>query len=242
MNLFLITKDEADNGFLPMQDERSKHIINILKLKNADTLHAGILNQDIGIATIDNIASDKIFFSYKQTNKALPLLNLKLVLACARPLVMKRLLRDISAMGVSEIAIFNAQNGEKSYLESSLWTDDEYIKHVHAGLSLSKQVIMPKITKYSNLLTAINDISTDKSNNLKIALDATGIETFKTISKTTSNIDSITLVVGSERGLSSNELSLLIDNNFTLINMGSRIVRTETACVMAVALASQKII
>jgi RsmE family RNA methyltransferase len=47
--------------------------------------------------------------------------------------------------------------------------------------------------------------------------------------------------VGSERGWSDRERDILEDAGFTRLSMGSRALRTETACIAAAVLAMEKI-
>ena len=49
MNMILFEESLHDN-VIPMQDERAKHILNILKLKNGDTFRMGIVNESEGTA------------------------------------------------------------------------------------------------------------------------------------------------------------------------------------------------
>ncbi|MDO8505299.1 MAG: 16S rRNA (uracil(1498)-N(3))-methyltransferase [bacterium] len=69
-------------------------------------------------------------------------------------------------------------------------------------------------------------------------LDETGAETFNTLAKKQKNISSLSLLVGPEGGFSKEELiELRALRNATIIKMGPRVLRAETAVTAAVAIA-----
>jgi 16S rRNA (uracil1498-N3)-methyltransferase len=49
------------------------------------------------------------------------------------------------------------------------------------------------------------------------------------------------IALGAERGWSGAERQLLRQNQFVLANLGQRVLRTETACIAAIALLKAKL-
>ena len=49
-------------------------------------------------------------------------------------------------------------------------------------------------------------------------------------------VSPVTLAIGPERGWSAGERDLLRGRGFEMVHLGSRVLRTETACVAAVAI------
>ncbi len=52
------------------------------------------------------------------------------------------------------------------------------------------------------------------------------------------SVSSITFIVGSEGGFAANEVDYLIENDFTCVSLGHRILRAETAAMMVVNVAN----
>jgi RsmE family RNA methyltransferase len=52
---------------------------------------------------------------------------------------------------------------------------------------------------------------------------------------------SLVLAIGPERGWSDRERGLLEGEGFSRLSLGSRALRTETACIAAVVLAQEKL-
>ncbi|WP_343187652.1 16S rRNA (uracil(1498)-N(3))-methyltransferase [Buchnera aphidicola (Periphyllus koelreuteriae)] len=50
----------------------------------------------------------------------------------------------------------------------------------------------------------------------------------------------INILIGSEKGLSKKEIKLCLNNNFFHMNLGKRILRTETACITAISIIQYK--
>ncbi len=70
------------------------------------------------------------------------------------------------------------------------------------------------------------------NNNARITLDPTATLRLNELSKPESNIE---LLIGAEGGLTSEELNLAAQNGFVGVQLGKRILRTETAPLAAIA-------
>ena len=119
MNICLFSKEEITKP-LAIKDERGEHILKILHKKEGDTYTAGILDGQSGTATIKKINEEGIFFTFEPTGNGKPLNPLKMIIGFPRPIQLKRLLRDIAALGVCEVHITGKELGEKSYMQSTL--------------------------------------------------------------------------------------------------------------------------
>ena len=119
MNICLFTSQEINSPLL-LSDERATHLIKILHKKEGDTFTAGVIGEKAGIATITKIDSEKIYFSFEATGDGKPLNPVKMIIGFPRPIQLKRLLRDIAALGICEVHLTGTELGEKSYMKSTL--------------------------------------------------------------------------------------------------------------------------
>ncbi|NIZ41140.1 RsmE family RNA methyltransferase [Entomospira entomophila] len=244
MNLILITQSELsdDNQFIfHHQDERFTHILKILKLSTGDTFKVGIIRSSFGRATIISLSNTQLIAQYhvisSNINQNYPI---HLFLGAVRPLVMRRLLKDISSMGVTTLSLFSSDKGERSYLDSSLWRDNQFEKHVMEGLSQAVSINPPIIHRYHSLSEALSAPSILPSH--RYILDPYAKKTWKDefiLSKQLVNVNSISLIIGSERGFSDQEMTIAQQRDFLPISITSRILRTETATIATLTLASQ---
>lgn len=97
-----------------------------------------------------------------------------------------------------------------------------------AACEQSGRNILPVILEPQSPLEWVNRLTVD----LKLMLDPTGSQQLKDLSVSP---NSIALLIGSEGGLSVNEQKLAKQQNFIGLNLGPRILRTETAAIAAIA-------
>lgn len=239
MNICLFSSDEISKP-LSMCDDRGKHIIKILHKKEGDSFSAGIINGKAGTATIEKISDGQIHFSFTETSEGKTLYPLKMIIGFPRPIQLKRLLRDMAALGVCEVHLTATELGEKSYLDSSLATSDSGKQMLLDGTIQAASTHVPELFIHKSLKETVDAIKTTESGNF-FALD--NIEPQGSLSQHLEKIsaegmpfDSAVAAIGSERGWTSNERQLLKEEGFVLLGMGPRVMRTETAATVAASL------
>lgn len=249
MNMILFEESLRDN-VIPMQDERAKHILNILKLKEGDTFRMGIVNESEGTATIKDIGLDGIAVEYHVECKP-KLYPVTLLCAQVRPICMKRILREAVSLGVERIVLTGSDTGEKSYLSSNLYRTGEYKEYLLDGAMQSCHAGVPQVVFSNTVDGALKalGIATDKSSlkdktdfsvssysdghalimldNVVGAVPLSGVDL--------KGVESSVLAIGPERGWSDRERGLFVEGGFAPMLIGSRVLRTETACSAGLA-------
>lgn len=224
MNLILFKEDESTD-FLPINDYRTKHILNIIKSSVGDQLDMGILNGPKGKLTITEINGDGLFFQTELTGKSDDPYPVTFIIGTPRPPVAKRLLKDLSTSGVKKIIMCATDLGEKTYLTSKLWRDDNYLKYLYEGASQAESTLIPEIARFYSLKKALESIEGDCD---RLAMD--NINPDYNISSYKPEHKEVVICIGGERGFSDREREMLRDFNYKIFKLGSRVLRTETAC------------
>lgn len=224
MNLILFKEDE-ELGFLAIDDHRAKHILNIIRSNVGDTLDIGVLYGKKGQLTIKSIDNDGIRFTYQFNEISKELYPITFIIGTPRPPVAKRVLKDLSTSGVQNIKMCATDLGEKTYLTSKLWKDQKYMNYVLDGASQGESTLIPTVDRYFSLKKAIESIP---QNFDKLAMD--NIDPDYKISNYKPVNSNVAICIGGERGFSDRERQLLRDNGFSIFMLGSRVLRTETAC------------
>ena len=242
MNICLFYESEI-NKPLSVKDERAQHILKILHKKEDDEFFAGIINKNSGTAKITKITEKEIYFSFIPSNEEdpRPLFPLIMIIGFPRPIQLKRLLRDIAALGVCEVHLTGTELGEKSYLESNLAKKENVFEMLLDGTIQSGATKVPEIFIHKNLRDCLNVINERSLDNKKIALDNKSpecslneaMQKYVASGNVAETNEYITAAIGSERGWTDNERKILSDNGFILCGMGNRIMRTETAATVA---------
>ncbi|MCD4653338.1 16S rRNA (uracil(1498)-N(3))-methyltransferase [bacterium] len=239
MNLIIFQDFELNKPLL-RQDRRFKHIRRILKASPGDRLRAGILNGSIGDIVIQNLTREKISFSFEPLGPPPALLPIHLICGLPRPQQAKRILRDCTSQGVSNIWFTRTELGEKSYQDSPIWNNKAWLPLVIEGLEQSGGTLIPEIKLFDSISKCILSLP----DNLNcITLDNhDSHEHLKKILDSGSSNAGIALVIGSERGWTDTERDLLGKSGFCFGYLGNRILRTDTACISATSLATASLL
>lgn len=244
MNICLFTQEEI-SAPLSICDERAQHILRILHKKEGDSFSAGIIGGKAGKAVITKIeylksaaqngkkyGSGKIHFSFTPETDGKPLLPLTMIIGFPRPIQLRRTLRDMAALGVSEVHLTGTELGEKSYLQSGIATSGAGAQFLLEGTVQAASTHIPKLFMHGSLRECLS--SADLHCSL-YALDN------KVPSRSLSEAlnqkpQRAAAAIGSERGWTDSERTLLKENGFELLRMGDRVMRTETAATVSASL------
>lgn len=249
MNICLFSKEEVESGFkLKIKDDRANHILKILHKKEGDSFVAGVIDGMAGIATIQKIDQEFIFCSFEETSSGKPLNPLKMIIGFPRPIQLKRLLRDVAALGVCEVHLTGTELGEKSYMQSTLVEKGNAYKMLLDGTVQAGSTNVPKLFLHKTLKDCIAEIKSENAENVLLALDNVNpkISLKKSLGEFGCNFEygsqdsncakTVVAAIGSERGWTDKERTLLEENGFIRCGMGERIMRTETAATVSASI------
>lgn len=230
MNMILF--DSLPQGSLiPASDERARHILGVLKLKQGDTFKMGLINQSEGEGTVTGITEEGITFSYNPVSVPV-LFPVTLLCAQVRPICMKRILREAVSLGVQRLILCGSDTGEKSYLSSNLYKTGEYKEYLLDGAMQACHAGMSEVLFANTADGAIKMVREHCPDSDLIMLD----NVVGAVPLSTSEVgSSAVLAIGPERGWSDRERRLFADAGFRPMLLGSRVLRTETACSAGVA-------
>ena len=258
MNIILFEQAEIGKP-LSRKDERTIHLLKVLRKKSGDSFEAGILGGNLGFGRINSIRLDgSIVYSLDLRIEPPPRYPVRVAVGFPRPIQIRRLLRDLSNLGLEAVDIIGTELGEKSYRNTKLLTDGGAHTALVEGAVQARDTRIPFLASYSSLeewlveqpwekayarnevqpWNAYAGINLSKPP-LLIAMDNIRPEGSLTLLSALGQ--SIVLAVGCERGWSDRERDELEKAGFIRLAMGNRALRTETACVAAAVLALEKI-
>lgn len=234
MNLILILPEEINDRQVCLTDRRADHLRKILKVKVGDTVRVGIVGKMIGTGTVDDITRQGIVLTI-ETNTAPPdKLGLDLILALPRPIMLKRVLAQIAALGVNHLFLVNANRVEKSFFEASPIKDGSFTPYLHNGLEQAIDTIAPTVSVHSRFKPFIEDILPRVASSRRIIAHPKGeaslAENFYPPSS-----EKTLLAIGPEGGWIDYELSRFHESGFQPFSLGPRILRVDTAVPAIIA-------
>jgi len=241
MNIVLF---EGDCFFL-RHDDRYQHIRKILKKGKGDSFFAGIIDGSEGTATIIDMDDSGLSFTFHEDRPMRPLYPVSVIIGFPRPIQLKRLLRDVASLGVSEVLLTGTELGEKSYRESSLVGRGAARESLVEGCMQAGSSAVPSLEMFDSVEEVISAVCGNSAGDNRarlILLDTVNPE----CSLIRAPLDGITcrfplvLAIGSERGWTAREQVLFRNAGFMVCSLGSRVLRTETAATAALGIALAK--
>jgi RsmE family RNA methyltransferase len=243
VNLILFEEYELGRS-LSRRDERTIHLLKVLHKKAGDVFEAGIIGGMKGTGRIEKLNFDgSIFVTVTANEPPRQRLPIRVAAAFVRPIQLKRLLRDLSNIGVGSIDLVGTELGDKSYRDTNLLKDGGAHSALVEGAAQSRDTILPELTIYETLDKWLRKRPWENKNEtgspLLAAMDNVRAE--GSIFNLGRVNRSAVIAVGPERGWSDRERELFEQAGFLRFSMGDRALRTETACVAAAALTLEKL-
>ena len=230
MNIILFTTSEL-NLPLPRGDARFRHIVETLHRKPGDTFDAGLVNGPRGKGTLVDMTKDALHLTFTWGELPAPLPAIQLIVGLPRPQTARDILREGASLGVNAMDFVRTERGEPSYARSSLWVSQEWESLLLAGTAQAFCTRLPRVGHGQSLAEALALLPGGET---RIALDNYGSpERLSRVNIPANN--PVTLAIGSERGWTDHERELLRHSHFRFAHLGDRVLRTETACITAVA-------
>ena len=234
-NDFKYTNKNENIFFFNKNDERYSHITKILRLKVGDVFKCGLINADIGEGIIKEINENNLLFSFNVLESPKPLQPIHLILGISRPIQLKRILKDVSTIGISSIHLMGTILGEKSYMNSALIEKENIQKYLIEGASQGGSTLLPSCTIYNSLYHFLISESSPKDDDVKIVFDIMPNYKKQNIDYEIKKEKKIYLAIGSERGWAEKEREIFYNHNFISTTLGKRILRTETATIASLS-------
>jgi 16S rRNA (uracil1498-N3)-methyltransferase len=248
MNLILCEPHEVrDDGVVLLTDGRAAHVRTVLRSSVGDTVRIGIVDGPIGrgeIVAIDDGGDGGVTlrcdFDASAGAPVPPRPAVDLLLALPRPKVMRRLWAQLAALGAGRIILTNAERVERHYFDTHILDEATYRPLLIEGLQQACDTRMPRVSIHRQFRVLIED-ELDTLSNDGARLVAHPHADADPPGRDTVSSPRALLAIGPEGGWNAFELTLLRRHRFEPISLGTRILRTDTACVALLALLHEKL-
>jgi len=233
LNLILLSKEDLA-GFrrkrTVIAGRRYKHIREFLKPVVGSELCVGLISGKIGlgrVVAIDDRSVEMEVSLYKDPPESV---QGTLILAMPRPIVFNRLLGHITALGIKKIILIHSERVEKSYWKSPVLKEENIKAQLVLGLEQAKDTIMPEVLCRMRFKPFVEDELPGiiKGTSAFVAHPEGALSLLPSCVK-----GAFTLVIGPEGGFLPDEVSAFERSGCKRVNLGSRILRVETAVIAA---------
>lgn len=232
MNRILVEPDEVDShDAVILTGRRARHLLKVIGVVEGQGVRIGQIDGPLGQATVAGVGEERVDLLCEWTAPpGRP--RVDLLLAMPRPKVMRRLWAQLSAMGVGRVMLINAKRVERCYFDTH-WLDPQVVRaHLIEGLEQSGDTRLPDVCIERQFRVAVED---------RVA-ELYGDETTRLLADPDPCTPApgqwaprVLLAIGPEGGWVPFERALLRANGFTPFALGSRTLRTDTACVALIA-------
>lgn len=234
--MILMEPDEVDaGGCATVRDARAAHLRRVLKVEPGRSVRAGLLNGNIGTATVTDVGPDGVTLVFTLTEPPPPRPGVDLLLAMPRPKVLNRLWPQLAALGVDRIALTGADKVEPSYFDSHVLLPESVRRHLIEGLQQAGDTRLPETAVYRRLEDCLDGEARLRGTEvLRIAADPRfdGALDDRLADRKGRRLG---LAIGPEGGWSDSELKMLTGCGYSGVTLGPRILRADTACVAMVS-------
>lgn len=240
MNLLLFERAE-DAAFIPTSDPRTQHLRGVLRIHPGDTCYVGVVNGPRGCARLTREAPEGLHFEVAWQATTDPKIHLDCLIATPRPQTARRILSELTSLGIRRLCFTASERAEPSYAQSSLWASGEWRRHCWQGAEQAFATRLPDIFHADALTAAIARLDAQPPPR-RLALDVYEPSAFlgHALAQATSApapASGTVLAFGPERGWGPTDRDTLRDAGFQLVHLGERPLRSDTACIAATSLA-----
>lgn len=232
MNLVLL--DPADfiaGGRVVLQGRRHAHLRQVVKVAPGEPLRVGLLGGKLGTGTVLAIDDQQIELAVELVDEPPPPLPITVLMALPRPHSLRKVLQQATAMGVKRFVLFACARVEPSFFTASAIRPASIDEDLRLGLEQARDTVLPQVEVYPQRFHRFlaEHWSERASGQVLIAHPEPGASPCPR-----AVAGPVTLVVGPEGGFVPVEVERLRELG-TLVDLGPRILRVETAVVALLA-------
>ena len=244
MNLVLFEPDEQRQGTVVLTGRRADHIRNILRPALGDTLRVGEINGAVGRGVVEKINESSVVLAVDLDCDPPPLPAIELILALPRPIMLQRILKQATTLGVRRFHLIRSRRVEKSFFHSPILGPEKMRSLLTEGLEQAMDTRLPEVRVYHRFKPFVEDVLPTldgygllahpaATDSLPVMLKNSDINYFGSNREKGKN--QILLAVGPEGGFSDYECRQFLRQGFTMLTMGPRILHVDTAVVALLA-------
>ena len=234
MNLLLFAADELHDGRLRVTGRRAEHIRGVLRLQVGDTLRVGMIDGHRGTGRILRISGEEIELAVGLDRAPPPRPTVELILALPRPIMLQRILKQATVLGVARIHLIRASRVEKSFFHTPVLRPERIRALLLDGLEQAMDTRLPEVMIHSRFRPFVEDVVPAMTGRRLLAHPDAPHDLAAAFTGSRERQRSV-LAVGPEGGWSDYEVGRFREQGFMVFSMGPRILHVDTAVVALLA-------
>ena len=235
MNLLLLDPAEFDqNGEVRLKGRRAEHLLRVLKVVTGDTVRLGVIGGKLGSGRVAAVEGETVRLSVELSREPDCELHLELILALPRPIMLQRILKQATVLGVRRFHLIRSRRVEKSFFHSPVLAPEKIRDLLLSGMEQAMDTWMPEVRIHPRFKPFVEDVLPTLAGQGLIAHP--GVDgTMADLPVSGRSGQRLLLAIGPEGGWSDYELGQFLERGFYGFTMSSRILHVDTAVVSLLA-------
>jgi RsmE family RNA methyltransferase len=232
VNLLLL--EEADfiaADRVVLRDRRLTHMQEVHRSEVGDSLRIGRVDGLLGSAQVLRLEAREAELSVSFEHAAPDKLPLTLILALPRPKMLRRVFQTVATMGVPKVILINSYRVEKSFWQTPFLEPAAIREQLILGLEQARDSVLPEIVIEKRFKPFVEDRLPAVANGTLGLVGHPG--DFPACPRAVEQ--PVTLAIGPEGGWIPYEVDLLRASGLNPVQLGTRILRVETAVTALLA-------
>ena len=234
MNLLLLEKEELLGDEAVVCDRRAEHLLNILQVEPGSVVRLGLIGGNVGSGTVLAIEKKTVRLQVSLKQEPVRPPHIELILALPRPIMLKRVLKQGTVLGVRHFHLIRSRRVEKSFFASPALQPDKVRASLLEGMEQAMDTWLPEVHIHRQFKPFIEDVLPTLKGQGLIA-HPTVTSCLLTAYSALAQKGPLLLSIGPEGGWSDFEVDAFIQKGFKPFSMGSRILHVDTAVVALMA-------
>jgi RsmE family RNA methyltransferase len=234
LNLLLIETDELVEGEVTLTGRRAGHLRQVLKVGPGDTVRLGVVQGQIGTGQVLAVDDASVRLSVELTQQPACDLHVELILALPRPIMLQRILKQATVLGVRRFHLIRSRRVEKSFFHSPVLEPEKIRSLLLEGMEQAMDTWLPEVSIHHQFKPFVEDVL-PTLDGLGLIADPGGVGSLAGIPVSGEPGQRLLLAVGPEGGWSDYELECFAQRGFYGFTMGNRILHVDTATVALLA-------
>jgi len=222
--VLLLPEDQVAPDQARLSGRRLTHVRDVHRVKVGEDLAVGLLDGAMGRGRVLRLDEEALELALTLDQAPPPKLPLTLVIAVPRPKVLNRVVAAAASLGAARLVLLNAWKVEKAYWSSPRMKPESLRQQLILGLEQAKDTVLPEL----RLARLFRPFVEDELPGL--LAEGTGLLAHPGSGGVPGNLATpVTLAIGPEGGWIELEVQSLRAAGLQLLDLGPRILRTETA-------------
>ncbi|GAB4339778.1 MAG: 16S rRNA (uracil(1498)-N(3))-methyltransferase [Desulfobulbaceae bacterium] len=237
MNLLLFEKSELRDTRLELDgdDRRARHVVEVLRADPGDFLRVGMIDGPMGRGRVIRAARDAVTLEVALEEAGPEPGGITLILALPRPIMLQRILKQATVMGVKNFHLIRSARVQKSYFQSSVLEEDAVRSILLQGLEQTVDTRLPRVAVHPRFRPFVEDVVPGLQGTARLVAHPDGGATLAEIHGSGGPGEDFILAVGPEGGWNDFEVDAFRKQGFLPFSAGSRILHVDTAVLVLLA-------